>query len=208
MDYVFDRFEKMAPQLIKALERRNHAAYYAASKEEARDIALSLIPKGSSVGWGGSMSMMASGIIPELEKGDYTLLDRAKTDDVGHLQREIFFADFFLGSTNALSEDGILVNIDGNGNRIGAMAFGPKNVILFVGRNKVVKTADDAYRRAKYTAAPINAGRFDIKTPCQVTGECADCISPDNICCEVLTIRFSRVKGRIKIILVNEDLGF
>lgn len=207
MDHTFARFEKLAPAVIAALEKRNHSAFYAATKEEACKLALSMIPEGSSIGWGGTMSAVAVGIIPALEAGNYKLLDRAKgsSDDV---MREIFFADFFLGSANALSEDGVIVNIDGFCNRIAAMAFGPKNVILFVGRNKVVRTADDAYQRAKYIAAPINAGRFDIKTPCKTTGKCADCLSPDCICCQVLTTRFSRIKSRYKVILINEDLGF
>ena len=208
MDYIFDRFEKLAPTLIKALERRNHSAFYAASVDEAREIALSLIPEGSSVGWGGSVSMAKTGIIPALREKGCTLLDRAASGDADRTLREIFFADFFLGSTNALSEDGVMVNVDGTANRIAAMAFGPANVILFVGRNKVVKTAEDAYQRARYIASPINADRFDIKTPCKVTGSCADCLSPDTICCQVLTTRFSRKKGRIKVILINEDLGF
>lgn len=122
--------------------------------------------------------------------------------------RQCFHADYFLTSTNAITEDGILVNIDGNSNRVAAICFGPKKVIFIVGMNKVVKTEADAMSRARNIAAPINVQRFMINTPCKTTGSCVDCKSRDTICCQFLTTRYSRHADRIKVILVNEMLGF
>ena len=119
-----------------------------------------------------------------------------------------FTSDYFLGSVNAMSEDGVFINIDGNANRVAAYAYGPKHVLLIVGMNKVVKTEADAMSRARNEAAPINAQRFGIDTPCSKNGTCFDCKSPQCICCQILTTRFSRVKGRFQIILVDENLGF
>lgn len=200
----------LAQKMIAALESRNMEAYYAESKEEALKKALELIPEGSVVSWGGSMSIGEIGLTQALHEGNYEVLDRDMyntRDEKNDIARKAFFCDYYLASTNAISEDGILVNIDGNANRVAAIAFGPKNVLMIVGMNKVVKTEEDAMSRAKNIAAPINAQRFG-GTPCTVTGSCANCKSPTCICCQTLVTRFSLAPKRIKIILVNDELGF
>ena len=186
-------------------------AYYVKTKEEALAKALELIPEGSSVSWGGSMSVQEIGLLDAVRAGNYEVLDRG-TKGTRPEQEEVMHqalnCDVYLGSTNALSEDGILVNIDGNANRVAAYSYGPKTVLLIVGMNKVVKTEADAMSRAKHEAAPINAQRFRTQTPRVKNGTCADCKSPDCICCQILITRFSRVPKRTKVILADEDLGF
>lgn len=208
---TFKRNELLAPHVIKALESRNHEAYYAENADAALAKALELIPEASSVGWGGSMTSKAIGLNDAIINGNYNALDRdaAKNmEERGQIMRSHNSADFFLTSCNAMSEDGHIVNIDGTGNRVACLSYGPANIIMIVGMNKIVKTLDDAMSRAKNTAAPINAQRFDIKTPCKQTGYCADCKSPNRICCSTLITSYSMTPGRFKIILVNEDLGF
>mgnify|MGYP000028084901 FL=1 len=136
------------------------------------------------------------------------ILQQMTPEEKAEMMHQAFNCDYFLASCNAISEDGILVNIDGNANRVAAYAFGPKNVLLIVGMNKVVKTQEDAMSRARNEAAPVNAQRFGIDTPCSKAGSCFDCKSPECICCQILVTRFSRQKGRFKIILVDENLGF
>lgn len=205
------RNEVLGSRIIKALESRNMEAYYVKTKEEALAKALELIPDGSSISWGGSMSAQEIGLLDAVRAGNYEVLDRG-TKETRAEQEEVMHqalnCDVFLGSTNALSEDGILVNIDGNANRVAAYAYGPKTVLLIVGMNKVVKTEADAMSRAKNEAAPINAQRFGIQTPCVKNGTCADCKSPECICCQILITRFSKVPKRTKVILVDENLGF
>lgn len=213
MDAIFrKRNENLAPKVIKALESRQHEAYYAENAEEALKKALELIPEGSSVGWGGSMTTEAIGLNDAIRKGDYKVLDRddtASPEERMAVTRSHNGADFFLTSCNAMSEDGVIVNIDGVGNRVACLAFGPANIIMVVSMNKIVKTEADAMSRAKNIASPVNATRFDIKTPCRETGYCADCRSPQRICCSTLITSHSMFPGRFKIILVNDDsLGF
>lgn len=210
-DITFKRNELLAQQVIKALEKRNHEAYYAEDAEAALAKALELIPEGSSVGWGGSMTTEVIGLNDAVRNGNYTALDRdsaASMEERMNIIRSHNSADFFLTSCNAMSEDGVIVNIDGIGNRVSCLSFGPSHVLMVVGMNKIVKTFDDAMSRAKNIASPINAQRFDIKTPCKETGYCADCKSPNRICCSTLITSFSMTPGRFKIILVNDDLGF
>lgn len=205
------RNQKLAQKVIKGLESRNMEGFYVETKEEALEKALELIVEGSSVGWGGSVSVDAIGLKEALETGNYTTIDRAKattSEETERIVRECFNADYFLTSTNAITEDGILVNIDGNSNRVAAICFGPKKVIMIVGMNKVVKSEVDAMSRARNMAAPLNAQRFPIDTPCRKTGSCMDCKSRDTICCQFLTTRYSRHSDRIKVILINENLGF
>lgn len=207
---IVKRNELLAQKMIRELESRNMEAYYAVSKEEALQKALELIPEGSSVTWGGSMSIQEIGLIKALHEGNYEVYDReqAKTPEEKHeIALKAFDADFFLASANAISEDGVIVNIDGRANRVAAIAFGPRNVLMIVGMNKVVKTEMDAMVRAKEIAAPINAQRFE-KTPCAVTGSCSLCKSPGCICCQTMITRFSLEPKRIKVILVNDNLGF
>lgn len=205
------RNAKLGEKVVRALQLRNMEAYYVETKEEALKKALELIPEGSSIGWGGSMTLNEIGLLDKIIQGNYRELNRdaAKNpEEKTQISREMFFCDYFLTGCNAISEDGILVNIDGNGNRVAAIVFGPKHVIMVAGMNKVVKTEADAISRARNEAAPINAQRFGLQTPCSKTGSCADCKSMDTICCQFLTTRFSKHKGRIKVILVNENLGF
>lgn len=205
------RNEVLGARVVKALESRNMEAYYVKSKEEALKKALELIPEGSSISWGGCMSAEEIGLLDAVRSGNYEVLDRGtkKTrEEQEEVMHQAFNCDVFLGSANALSEDGILVNIDGNANRVAAYSYGPKSVLLIVGMNKVVKTEADAMSRAKNEAAPINAQRFGIDTPCVKNGTCFDCKSPQCICCQILITRYSKVPKRTKVILVDEVLGF
>ena len=157
------------------------------------------------------MSAQEIGLFDTLHNGNYTVLDREEKqtqEEKQEIARQALSCDVFIGSANALSEDGVMVNIDGNANRVAAYAFGPKNVLLIVGMNKVVKTEEDAMSRARNEAAPINAQRFGIDTPCVKNGSCFDCKSPQCICCQILVTRFSRQPKRMKVILVDENLGF
>ena len=201
------RNEKLSQKIIKGLESRNMSGYYAADREEALKIALSLIPEGSSVTMGGCVSAQEIKLVSAIKNGNYTFIDRSKLDTEEYLQKG-YMADVFLSSVNAMTEDGVLVNIDGNSNRVSFIAHGPKKVIFIVGMNKVCDDVDGAMKRARNVAAPINAQRFGLSTPCSVTGSCMNCKSPDTICCQFLITRFSRHKGRIHVILVNDNLGF
>lgn len=204
---ITKRNEKLAETVIKGLQSRNMSGYYAASKEEALKQALELIPEESTISMGGCMSAHEIGLINALEIGNYHYLDRSKMEPREGLLAA-YDSDIFLSSTNAITNDGILINIDGNSNRVSCIAQGPKKVIFIVGMNKVCADLDSAMKRARNVAAPINAQRFDIKTPCKETGKCFDCKSPDTICCQFLITRYSRHIGRIHVILVNDDLGF
>ena len=209
--FVTKRNDLFAEQVIKNLKSRQMEGHYVQTKEEALALALELIPEGSSISWGGSMSIKAIGLPEALHKGNYKVLDRdlcATPEEKAEMMHQALNCDYFLASCNAISEDGILVNIDGNANRVAAFAFGPKNVLLIVGMNKVVKSEEDAMSRARNEAAPINAQRFGLDTPCSKNGMCYDCKSPDCICCQILITRYSRMAKRIKVILVDENLGF
>lgn len=211
MDVRKMRNEALGRRVVKALESRNMEAYYAATKEEAVQKALELIPKGSTINMGGSASVREVGLLDAVSSGDYEFYDRdkAKTpEERNEIALKAFTSDWFLGSVNAMSEDGVFVNIDGNANRVAAYAFGPKNVLLIVGMNKIVKTEEDAMHRARNEAAPINTQRFGLDTPCTKNGSCFDCKSTDCICCQIMITRFSRIPRRFKIILVDENLGF
>lgn len=153
------------------------------------------------------MSAHEIGLIKALEDGNYNYLDRAKMDPREGLMAA-YDSDIFLSSANAITNDGIMVNIDGNANRVSCIAQGPKKVVFIVGMNKVCADLDSAMKRARNVAAPCNAQRFDVKTPCKETGKCFDCKSPDTICCQFLITRFSKHAGRIHVILVNDNLGF
>ena len=205
------RNEVLGNRVVKALESRNMEAYYVKTKEAALAKALELIPEGSSISWGGTMSAQEIGLTDALHKGNYDVYDREQVEtreEKEKIAHQALNCDFFIGSTNALSEDGVLVNVDGNANRVAAFAYGPKNVLLIVGMNKVVKTEVDAMSRARNEAAPINAQRFGVNTPCVKNGSCFNCKSPQCICCQILITRFSKVPKRTKIILVDENLGF
>ena len=202
------RYALLAQKVIKGLESRQMTGYYAADKEEALKIALSLIPEGSTVTMGGAMSAHEIGLPRALEEGDYNFIDRDKMEDKRAAMLAAYDADYFLASANAMTEDGIIVNIDGNANRVSAIAQGPRHVLFIVGMNKICDDVDGALKRALNVAAPINAQRFGLNTPCTKTGSCMDCKTPDTICCQFLITRYSKHPGRIHVILVNDCLGF
>ena len=201
------RNERLAQTVIKGLQSRNMTGYYAEDKEAALKQALELIEENSTISMGGCMSAHEIGLVQALQEGNYQYLDRSKMEPREGLLAA-YDSDVFLSSANAMTSDGILVNIDGNSNRVSCIAQGPKKVIFIVGMNKVCDDLDSAMKRARNVAAPINAQRFDIKTPCKETGKCFDCKSPDTICCQFLITRYSRHTGRIHVILVNDNLGF
>lgn len=204
-------YAKQAATIIKRLEKRNITGYYCPDSASATEKALSLIEDGSTVSWGGSMSLKECGLIEALKNAPVTLWDRAdaKTpEEVQAIYRKAFLADYYLMSSNAITLDGQLVNIDGNGNRVAALTFGPAHVILVVGMNKVTKTVEEALDRIHNVAAPPNAVRLNTNTPCGTTGVCSDCLSPQCLCSQVLITRYSRTPGRIHVLLVGESLGF
>ncbi len=210
--FIDKRNDLLGEKVVKALAGRHFEAFYCKTGADAVEKVCSLIPTKESVSWGGSMTLEAIGLTKRLHESDYAVLDRdrATTPEERHeAMRKAFFCDNYISSVNAISEDGQLVNVDGNGNRVAAMAFGPKRVIVVAGMNKVVKTLDDAVSRARNYASPINAQRVpNIKTPCTTTGGCEDCRSADCICTYIVTTRISRPAGRIKVILIGEPLGF
>ncbi|MBO4375383.1 MAG: lactate utilization protein [Lachnospiraceae bacterium] len=205
---IIKRNELLSQKVIKGLESRNMTGYYAPAAQDALKKALELIPQGSVVTMGGGMSVHEIGLVDALKAGKYSFIDRDEETDKRAAMLRAYDADWFLASANAMTEDGVLVNIDGNSNRVSAIAQGPKQVLFIVSMNKVCKDTDSAIKRARNVAAPINAQRFGLKTPCASTGSCMDCKSPDTICCQFLITRFSRHPGRIHVILVGEPLGF
>lgn len=206
-----DSYKNIAKKLIPMLEKRNFDVYYCENGDEAADKAMSLIDKNDSVSWGGSYTVSQIGLIEKLRTSGYNLIDREKgssAEEKTEIMRQGLLADTFLMSSNAVTEDGILVNIDGNGNRVAAMCFGPKSVIMIIGINKVCPTLDEAEDRAHNIAAVKNAERFGLtKTGC-AHGKCVNCLSDECMCSYIVKTRRSKEKGRIKIILVGESLGF
>ena len=202
----------LGDKLVKNLRRRNMEAHYCATAAEAVAKVLELIPDGSSVTWGGSMTVRDMGLPQALrERGTLNVLDRDLVEDPAEKQQMYlcaFTADVYLSSANALSEDGVIVNIDGNGNRVAAITWGPKKVIFVIGLNKVAPTVEDAVARARGTASPINAQRFDIDTPCRIDGVCHNCNSPESICSYIHLLRNSRGGNRHVVVLVGEPLGY
>lgn len=203
-------YEKRGNILVKNLESRHFEAYYCKTKEDALQKALEWIPEDASVGWGGAMSAEQIGLLDTVRNGNYRALDRetcTTPEEKEQMAYACFGADVFITGANALSLDGQMVNIDGTGNRVAAIVYGPKTVIVVAGMNKVMDTLDDAIRRARTVAAPLNQQRFQLPNPCTATGTCADCKSQTCICNQILITRNCRPVGRIKFILVGEDLG-
>ena len=205
------RYSRLGPVVIKALQSRSFDAFYFDEPADAVEKIISLIPKDHVVSWGGSKTMLDLGIQERLANDGYNLLDMDKAaspEERADIMRNALLCDTFLSGTNAISEDGWLVNIDGYGNRAAAMIFGPKQVIIAAGMNKIAKTYKDALVRARTIAAPLNIQRFPkLRTPCGETGTCADCLSGDTICSYFVSLRFCKPAGRIKVILVGKDLG-
>lgn len=202
---------RLANRLIKQLRRRNMEAFYCKTAQEAVEQILTLIPDGSTVTWGGSMTIRDIGLPGALrEKGTYKVLDRDLAKDRAEtvsIYERAFTADVYLSSANAISEDGVIVNIDGNGNRVAAITWGPKKVIFIIGLNKVAQTVEAALARARGTASPINTARFNIQTPCQADGVCHNCNSPESICNYMHFLRNSP-GSRHTVVLVGESLGY
>ncbi|MGN0471997.1 MAG: lactate utilization protein [Lachnospiraceae bacterium] len=204
-------YERTAQTIIRNLERRQMKGYYYATAKEAVQGILDMIPQGASIGWGGSMTLQETGLMDAVRGGQYTIFDRdAKMDDDTRrkVYADILNCDFFLMSTNAITMDGELVNIDGRGSRVAFLCFGPSNVLVVAGMNKVVSDVDSGIKRVRDIAAPPNATRLDRKTPCTATGKCGDCTAPGCICSQTVVTRFSTIPDRIKVILVGEELGY
>ena len=204
-------YENLANTIIKNMEKRRMEGYYCHTKEEAVKKVLELIPEGSSIGWGGSVTLTETGVMDALNQGNYRMIDRmaGKTpEEVKKINAEIFGSDFFLMSSNAITIDGELVNIDGRANRVSYLCFGPENVIIVTGMNKIVHNVEAGIARTHNVAAPPNTVRLNRNTPCAKTGKCGDCYSPDCICGQVVITRLSMVPNRIKVVLVGEELGF
>lgn len=199
-------------RVIEALKKNNMNGYLVKDKEEIIDIIENIISKGDVVSCGGSMSLFEAGVIEYLRNGKYEFLDRYKEglsgEDIGKIYRDSFFADAYFTSSNAITEEGELYNVDGNGNRVAAMLFGPKKVIVVVGVNKIVKDIDEAIKRNREIAAPANAKRLNRVTPCAKLGYCMDCNSNDRICNEYTIIKRQGKKDRIHVIFLNEELGY
>lgn len=206
------RNDKLGEQVVKALKARHFEAVYCSTCAEALQAALDYIPNGDTVAFGGSMTIRDMGLTQRLHEGPYQVLDRDlanSPEESAQMMREAFSCGTYVSSANAISEDGQLVNIDGNGNRVAAMIYGPRNVVVVAGLNKVAKTLEDAMTRAQTVAAPINCQRFEkLDTPCNRTGACLNCKSPDCICAYVAITRVCRPAGKIKVILVGETLGY
>lgn len=208
------RNERYGSYVVGNLKKRNFDACYVKTKEEALDEALSRIPKGSLVSWGGSMTLRQIGLLDAVKSGNYRYIDRDSTtnpQERNDLMRQALLCDVFLTSSNAISADGQLINVDGGGNRVAAITFGPKKVLVIAGINKVVPTVEDGIRRIRAVAGPINMMRFvkeDTVTPCSKTGNCGDCDAPGSICNIWNVTRRSMTPNRIQVILVDEELGY
>lgn len=204
--------EQKINRVIENLEKNNMEGYYARDEREVLDIVKTLVNKGESVSVGGSMTLFETGIIDYLRSGDFKFLDRYEPgltrEEIIDIFKKSFLTDTYFVSSNAITENGELYNVDGNGNRVAAMLYGPEKVIVIVGKNKIVKNVDEAIQRNREYAAPANAKRLDKKTPCARVGHCMDCKSEDRICNKYTIIRRQGRKGRIKVIIVGKELGY
>ena len=212
MSYTFQAREKQAQAIIKALEKRNMTAFYCEDMESCRNKVLELIPADSVISWGGSMSIHECGVPQALkDRGDCEVLDRSlytTPEQQKDFAVKTFQCNYYLMSTNAITLDGELVNIDGYGNRVASLIYGPDHVIVIAGMNKVVPDVKQGFDRIRNIASPPNTIRLSKDTPCAKTGKCGDCMSPDCICNQIVVTRRSRDKERIIVILVNDNLGF
>lgn len=203
---------KLAQTLIQNLSKRQMEGFYCPTAKDACEKALSLIHPDSSVSFGGSMTLEESGILPALRaREDLHLIDRTKAgtpEETRKCYLDAFDADHYFMSTNAITLDGELINIDGNGNRVAALIYGPRQVIIVAGMNKVVTDIPSGVRRVRNSATPPNCIRLNKNTPCAATGTCSDCLSPDCICNQIVITRRSGSPDRIKVILVGEELGY
>jgi hypothetical protein len=204
-------YENLADSLIEKFNKRGIEGYYCENSEDALLMAKRFLTPGCSISWGGSQTLEEIGLLDELKASDYILYDRhsAKTPDEKSLMySKIVTSDYFFMSSNAITLDGQLINIDGSGNRIACLITGPKNVIVIAGMNKIVTDVNTGMERVRNMAAPPNVVRLDLNTPCAELGKCANCLVDDCICCEIVITRKSKIPGRIKVILVGEELGY
>ena len=205
------QYDKAGAKVAEALNKRNFEAYYCSDRDAALEKILELIPQGHVVSWGGATTVDELGVKDALRQRGQAVIDRDTAKDAQERQqmlKQALTCDTFLMGSNAISADGQLVNIDGTGNRVAALCFGPTQVVVVAGMNKVAGDLDGAMRRAREVAAPMNAQRFPLKTPCVANGLCGDCKGPDSICAQIVTTRLCKPAGRIKVVLVGEDLGF
>lgn len=211
MSFVKQANANAAATILERLKKRNMEGYFCETSAEAVELALSLMPEGSSISWGGTSTVSECGLMDAIQKKNYTLIDRA-TAKTPEEKREIFaktvMADYYLMSTNAITMEGELINIDGFGNRVACLCAGPEHVLVIAGMNKVVNNVESGLDRIRTKAAPANTVRLNKNTPCAKTGVCGNCFAPDCICSQTVITRRSGTPGRIKVILVNEDLGF
>lgn len=204
-------YETIANTIIKNLEKRQIEGYYCKDRKSALQKALELIPKGASIGWGGSMTLVETGLMDAIKTGEYKTINREEAknkEEQRKIYGEICCSDFFLMSTNAITIDGELINIDGRGNRVAFLCYGPENVLILAGMNKVVSDVESGFKRVRDIASPPNGIRLNRKTPCAITGKCGECYSPDCMCGQFVVTRRSAVPNRIKIILIGEELGY
>ena len=205
------QYDKAGAKVAEALNKRYFEAYYCSDRAAALEKILELIPQDHVVSWGGAATVDELGVKEALRQRDQAVIDRDTAKDAQERQqmlKQALTCDTFLMGSNAISADGQLVNIDGTGNRVAALCFGPTQVVVVAGMNKVAGDLDGAMRRAREVAAPMNAQRFPLKTPCVANGLCGDCKGPDSICAQIVTTRLCKPAGRIKVVLVGEDLGF
>ncbi len=213
MDPMRERNTILGKRVVENLKKRNFDAYFCETGEDAVKKVFELIPEGSLVSWGGSMTLKDLGIIDRLNNGNYETLDRETAkdkDEMFDIFRKAFFADWYLSSANAISESGVIYNIDRTGNRVAAIAFGPKNVIILAGANKIAGSEEAALERARKVASPANVIRlryFD-DTPCLNTGTCINCKSEHSLCSKIVALRLNDFPGRIKVIITAEEFGF
>ncbi|MGI6227803.1 MAG: lactate utilization protein [Peptococcales bacterium] len=215
--------EKRIFRTIENLKKNSMLALYVESKALVAQKVSELLTEGDTVAVGGSVSLIECGVIDLLRSGKYRFLDRYEKglsgEDNDKLHRESFFADAYISSTNAITENGELYNVDGNGNRVAAICYGPKSVVIIAGYNKIVKDIDEAVRRVKIIAAPANTARLSLETYCSEKGECmsllssdagmaSGCFSASRICCSYVVSAYQRKKDRIKVIIVGEELGY
>ncbi len=205
------QYDKAGPKVAEALNKRFFEAYYCSDRESGLQKVLELIPQNHVVSWGGTSTVDELGIKDALRQRGQAVIDRDTAKDAQErkeMLKKALTCGTFLMSSNAISSDGELVNIDGTGNRVAALCFGPDQVVVVAGMNKVAGDLDDAMGRARQVAAPINAQRFQLKTPCSVNGLCGNCKGADCICAQIVTTRVCKPAGRIKVVLIGEDLGF
>ncbi len=203
-------FASAAESIIKNLQKRNMEGYFFEDSASCIEAIISSIPENSIISWGGSETIKESGLMDRIKKENYSLLDRDAVPDKEKrkLYAQTMLADYYLMSTNAITLQGELINIDGRGNRVAFLTFGPENVIVLAGMNKLVTDVEDGVKRTRNIAAPANAKRLDKKTPCNATGHCGDCFSNDCMCSQLVITRRSGIKGRIKVYLIAEELGY